>query len=170
MKEARRPRRDEATCAHIPQLPYNVRELLPQETAWRSACLLACLLALAHYWCAAWPLWLARRRAPGLLRPAQLMLGLALYGALLFGLLYGAVPEESLHDLVGFPLLHWPAQWEVGLRWTVLAALWRAPRAGDGCDRTGAGPLVWGDARPSEPAATRCVLMIASAMSPATAH
>ena len=106
-------------AAHIPQLPYNVRELLPPQTVWRSAC----LLALAYYWCAAWPLWLARRRAPGLSRPAQLMLGLALYGALLFGLLYGAVPEESLHDLVGFPLLHWPGQWEVGLRWTGLAAV-----------------------------------------------
>ena len=108
-----------AAAAHLPQLPYNVRELLPPDTVWRSAC----LLALVYYWCAAWPLWLARRRAPGLSRPAQLLLGLALYGALVFGLLYGAVPEESLHDLVGFPLLHWPGQWEVGLRWTVLAAV-----------------------------------------------
>ncbi len=106
-------------AAHSPQLPYNLRELLQPQSAWRSAV----LLALVYYWFAAWPVWLARRRAPGLSRFAQLSFGLALYGALVFGLLNAAVPEESLHDMVGFPLLHWPGQWEVGLRWMVLAAV-----------------------------------------------
>ena len=101
------------------QLPYNVRELFNSQALWRSAA----LLALVYYWFAAWPVWLSRRRAAGLTRPAQLLFGLAFYGALTFGLLFGAVPEESLHDMVGSPLLRWPGHWEVGLRWTVLVAV-----------------------------------------------
>ena len=104
---------------HSPQLPYNIRELFQPQAAWRSAV----SLALVYYWFAAWPVWLARRQARAVSRLAQLSLGLAVYGALIFLLLYAAVPEESLHDMVGSPLLRWPGQWEVGLRWMVLAAV-----------------------------------------------
>ena len=103
-------------AAHAPFIPYNVRELLQRDTAWLSAS----LLALTVYWLAAWPVWLARRRVSGLARLMQLPLGLLVYGACVFLLLNAAVPEESLHDLVGSPILHWSWKWEIGLRWIVL--------------------------------------------------
>lgn len=105
-------------AAHAPFVPYNVRELFRPDAAWLSAL----LLALAWYWLAVWPVWLARRRVSGLARLAQLPLGLLAYGAAAFLLLRAAVPAESLFDLVGSPVLHWPGQWELGLRWVALAA------------------------------------------------
>jgi glycopeptide antibiotics resistance protein len=100
-------------------VPYNVRELLRQDDAWLSAL----LLALACYWLAVWPVWLARRRVSGFARLGQLPLGLLLYGGVVFLLLRAAVADESLHDLAGSPVLHWPGQWETGLRWVALAAV-----------------------------------------------
>lgn len=100
-------------------VPYNVRELFRSESAWLSAL----LLALASVWLAVWPVWLARRRVSGMARLAQLPLGLLAYGALAFLLLHGAVPEESLFDLVGSPVLGWPRWLELGLRWIALAAI-----------------------------------------------
>jgi len=106
-------------AAHAPFVPYNVRELLRQDNAWLSAL----LLAVACYWLAVWPVWLARRPASGLARLAQLPLGLLVYGAIAFLLLDAAVPDESLFDLAGSPVLGWPGQWELGLRWVALAAI-----------------------------------------------
>jgi hypothetical protein len=99
-------------------MPYNVRELLRTDAAWLSAL----LLALACYWLAVWPVWLARRQVPGLGRLLQLPFGLLAYGGVTFLLLDAAVPDESLYDLAGSPVLHWPGQWEIGLRWMALAA------------------------------------------------
>ncbi len=104
-------------ATHAPFVPYNVRELLLRDTAWLSAL----LLALTVYWLAAWPVWLVRRRVSGRVRLVQLPLGLLVYGACVFLLLNAAVPDESLHDLVGSPILHWSWKWETGLRWIVLA-------------------------------------------------
>ena len=106
-------------AAHAPFVPYNVRELLSPNAPWLSAL----LLALACYWLAIWPVWLARRRVSGLTRLGQLPLGLLGYGVVAFLLLHGAVSDESLHDLVGSPVLRWPGQWELGLRWVALAAV-----------------------------------------------
>ncbi|WP_296768234.1 VanZ family protein [Thiobacillus sp.] len=106
-------------AAHAPFVPYNVRELLRQDNAWLSAL----LLAVACYWLAVWPVWLARRQVSGLARLAQLPLGLLVYGAIAFLLLDAAVPDESLFDLAGSPVLGWPGQWELGLRWVALAAI-----------------------------------------------
>ncbi|KVW96888.1 VanZ family protein [Thiobacillus denitrificans] len=106
-------------AAHAPFVPYNVRELLRQDSAWLSSL----LLALACYWLAVWPVWLARRRVSGLARLGQLPLGLLVYGGAAFLLLVAAVPDESLHDLVGSPVLHWPGQWETGLRWVALTTV-----------------------------------------------
>lgn len=100
-------------------VPYNVRELFRPDAAWLSAL----LLALAVGWLAVWPVWLARRRVSGLARLWQLPLGLLMYGGVAFLLLHAAVPDESLHDLVGSPVLRWPGQWETGLRWVALAAV-----------------------------------------------
>jgi len=100
-------------------VPYNVRELFWPDAAW----LTALLLALTCGWLAVWPVWLARRRVSGMARLAQLPLGLLAYGIVSFLLLRGAVPEESLFDLVGSPVLDWPRSLELGLRWVALAAV-----------------------------------------------
>ncbi len=106
-------------AAQAPFVPYNVRELLHQNVAWLSAS----LLALACYWLAVWPVWLARRRVSGVARLWQLPLGLLAYGVVAFLLLDAAVPDESLYDLIGSPVLNWPGRWELGLRWVALAAV-----------------------------------------------
>jgi len=106
-------------AALAPFVPYNVRELFRPDAAWLSAL----LLALACWWLAVWPVWLARRRVSGLARLGQLPLGLLAYGGVAFLLLRAAVPEESLFDLVGSPILNWPQSLELGLRWVALAAV-----------------------------------------------
>ncbi len=105
--------------AQAPFVPYNVRELFRPDAVWLSAL----LLALACWWLAVWPVWLARRRVSGLARLGQLPLGLLAYGGVAFLLLRAAVPEESLFDLVGSPILNWPGSLELGLRWVALAAV-----------------------------------------------
>ncbi len=107
------------SATHAPFVPYNVRELLKQDSAWLSAL----LLSGACYWLAVWPVWLARRPVSGLARLVQLPLGLLGYGVVVFLLLDAAVPDESLFDLAGSPILGWPGQWELGLRWVVLAMI-----------------------------------------------
>jgi len=106
-------------AGYAPFVPYNLRELLQHDAPWLSAL----LLALACYWLAVWPVWLARRRVSGKSRLWQLPFGLLVYGAVVFLLLRVAVPDESLFDLVGSPVLNWPGQWELGLRWVALAAV-----------------------------------------------
>jgi glycopeptide antibiotics resistance protein len=106
-------------AAYAPFMPYNVRELLRQDSAWLSAL----LLALSCYWLAVWPIWLARRQVSGMARLVQLPLGLLVYGGIAFLLLDAAVPDESLFDLAGSPVLHWPGQLELGLRWVALAVI-----------------------------------------------
>ena len=100
-------------------VPYNVRELFGHDAAWVSAL----LLALVCVWLAVWPVWLARRRLSGVARVALLPVGLVVYGGGAFLLLRVAVPAESLHDIVGSPVLAWPGQWELALRWMALAAV-----------------------------------------------
>lgn len=107
------------SAAHAPFVPYNVRELLRQDSAWLSAL----LLSAACYWLAVWPVWLARRQISGLARLVQVPLGLLGYGGIAFLLLDAAVPDEGLFDLAGSPVLGWPGQWELGLRWVALAAI-----------------------------------------------
>ncbi len=102
-----------------PFAPYNLRELLRQDSTWLSAL----LLALACYWLAVWPVWLARRRVSARMRLLQLPLGMLAYGGVVFLLLKGAVTEESLHDLAGSPVLDWAGQWEIGLRWVALSSI-----------------------------------------------
>ena len=106
-------------AALSPFVPYNVRELFRPDAVWLSAP----LLALACYWLAVWPVWLARRQVSGRARWAQLPLGLLAYGGVSFLLLRAAVPAESLFDLVGSPVLSWPGSLEPGLRWVALAAV-----------------------------------------------
>ncbi|WP_324780054.1 VanZ family protein [Thiobacillus sedimenti] len=103
-------------ATHASFMPYNVRELLRDDIPLLSVL----LLAIVCYWMAAWPIWLARRRVSGVGRWLQLPFGLLVYGSVGFLLLDAAVPDESLYDLAGSPVLHWPGQWELGLRWVAL--------------------------------------------------
>lgn len=103
---------------NAPFMPYNVRELLRHD----SPALSSLLLAAACYWLAVVPVWLARQNVSAIARLGQLPMGLLVYAAVAFWLVRGAVPDESLHDLVGSPILSWPGQWELALRWIGLVA------------------------------------------------
>jgi len=102
----------------LPGLPYNLRELLaPGPAGWGSAlALAACMLGLA-----AWP--------QALLVPGQrrwflrFPLLLPVHGLVCFALLRLAVPEESLHDILGSPTLDWPWDWELLGRYLALHAV-----------------------------------------------
>ncbi|HEY9099867.1 MAG TPA: VanZ family protein [Thiobacillus sp.] len=106
-------------AVHMPWMPYNVRELLRPDAIWLSAFLLAGM----GYWLAVWPVWLARRHVSGIHRLWQLPAGLLVYGLFSFLLVRMAVPDESVYDLVGSPVLDWPRQWELGVRWLALLAV-----------------------------------------------
>lgn len=100
----------------LPGVPYNVREVLAGDRPGVSAV----LLSLCCFWLAGPPAWLGQRlgddaRLYALVLPAALLH--ALFGALLLSI---AAPGESLHDLVGSPVLGWPPHVETLLR---LAAL-----------------------------------------------
>lgn len=101
-----------------PFLPYNVREMMGSQPSWSSAL----LLASACWWLINFPMLLASRDVSGLSRFWQLPLGMLMYGSVSFLLLYLSVSTESLHDLLGSPILQWPGAWEMGLRWIALVA------------------------------------------------
>lgn len=104
-------------ATQLPGVPYNVRELLDPAAPWLSAC----ALAVTIYWVAAFPVWLARRPWHAARRWLALPAALAGYGLVAFVLLDVAVPDESLFDLAGSPILGWPGRSELALRWVALA-------------------------------------------------
>lgn len=89
-------------AAYAPAAPYNLRELLaPQGRPW--PLLVVCAGALALFGA---PAWLARRAAPTPELPVLVAVA-SLVGwplAMALGLVVG-VPTESVHDLVGSPVL-----------------------------------------------------------------
>lgn len=98
-------------------LPYNLRELIG--AGWDGA-VSAVGLALAVYWMVAGHLigmaWIRRDRRWILALPAWMILH-ALAGT---SLVMVAAPVESVHDLVGSPVLHWPGRWEIFMRFLAL--------------------------------------------------
>lgn len=126
------------TLTRWPGAPYNVRELLRPDAELVSVV----LLAAAAVWYCAFPglavrLVDARRGAAALTRWPLLLAGHALATYLI---VRAAVPEESVHDIVGSPTLDWPLGLELlgrtvvlfaGLAWLVFGGglfLWpRAP-------------------------------------------
>lgn len=100
--------------AYVPQVPYNLRELLaPDGWPWPALAVTAAALMLFGL-----PAWVARTAAPlaggvqGVWTGAAL-LGVPLLVALL--LVLGA-PRESVHDIVGSPVTGMPAVLELVLR------------------------------------------------------
>lgn len=115
-------------ATHIPAAPYNVRELIAQEHPILSALSLACAIA----WIFGFPAWAARHMATGSRRPTYLLPFLLLHGIVAWVLLRMAVPLESIHDLVGSPILGWPWEWESIGRFISLFALWSVVSFGAG--------------------------------------
>jgi len=105
-----------------PGVPYNVRELFLGPRGWAAALALPLVCAL---WAgvpalAAW--WIAS----GSRRRTALLPALAIACALLaFGVLRQTVSVESIWDIVGYPVLHGPGDWEIGARFVALfATVW----------------------------------------------
>ncbi len=107
-------------ATQISAVPYNVRDLVdPEHRIW-SALLLSC----AVFWIFGFPalatIRLITRQASPLWLPTLMLLHIALA----WTLLRLAVPMESLHDIVGSPVLDWPWEWELIGRFSALFACW----------------------------------------------
>jgi hypothetical protein len=113
---------------HLPAVPYNVRELIAQEHPTLSALALACAIA----WIFGFPAWVAMHMATGSHRPTYLLPFLPLHGIVAWVLLRMATPLESIHDIVGSPILDWPWEWELIGRFISLFALWSVVSFGAG--------------------------------------
>jgi glycopeptide antibiotics resistance protein len=101
----------------LPGMPYNLRELIAVGP-WglvSSLSLAVCLFLLANA-----PMALLNRSP---LWAVAAPIALPLIGAFCYGLLRMGVPMESIFDVVGSPVLGWPWEWELLLRFM---ALWVA--------------------------------------------
>ena len=112
----------------VPSVPYNVRELIAQGHPILSALALACAIA----WIFGFPAWAAMHMATGSRRPAYLLPFLLLHGIVAWVLLRRAVPLESIHDIVGSPILGWPWEWEAIGRFISLFTIWSVVSFGAG--------------------------------------
>ena len=98
-------------------LPYNLRELMGGGFAWLGV---ASLLAAA-LWAFGVPMWLSGwLLAGGWRRTLLFPLLVVLHALLTYLLLRMVVPLESLHDIVGAPVLAWPPELERMLRFVAL--------------------------------------------------
>ncbi len=105
------------SAARLPAVPYNFRELLPATGAGMAAAL---LLAVAIFWLqnshVVFSAWASRQNGRGLLIPLWLLA----HAAVMTVLIRLSVPIESLHDVVGSPVLGWPEGIEDFLRFMAL--------------------------------------------------
>lgn len=99
----------------LPGIPYNIRELLPHGIG---GILAALGLSAAVYLAANSPLLLLTEKTR--LRLVLFPLLLPLQGAIIWMLLRIGVPMESIHDIVGSPILGWPWEWEIFFRFLAL--------------------------------------------------
>ncbi|OGW61674.1 MAG: hypothetical protein A2V83_02145 [Nitrospirae bacterium RBG_16_64_22] len=102
-----------------PLVPYNVRELVGED----HRVLSIFLLSGAIYWICGAPILVARyvadrRRGPWVFPAFAFLHCLGLWI-----LLRTAVPMESIHDIVGSPVLGWPWEWEMIGRFVALFSL-----------------------------------------------
>ncbi|MEO5655515.1 MAG: VanZ family protein, partial [Nitrosospira sp.] len=103
-----------------PLTPYNVRELIYEGHPIRSLILLAALL----YWAIGFPILIAQWLARGELYLLSFLPLVLLHGLIAWLLLWSSVPSESIHDIVGSPVLGWPWEWELLGRFLALFSLW----------------------------------------------
>ena len=105
---------------HVPAIPYNIRELVAQQ----SPIVSAFFLAIAVAWVFGFPGWAAVHMICREQTPAFLPVYMLLHAIVAWVLLRWTVPLESIHDVVGAPVLGWPWEWELIGRFTGLFALW----------------------------------------------
>jgi VanZ family protein len=103
-----------------PLTPYNVRELIYEGHPIRSLISLAALL----YWAIGFPILIAQWLARGELYLLSFLPLALLHGLIAWLLLWSSVPTESIHDIVGSPVLGWPWEWELLGRFLALFSLW----------------------------------------------
>jgi VanZ family protein len=103
------------TTAFLPGTPYNVRELLPSGL---DGIIAATCLAVAIYLGANSPFMLFNGEPRQRLVLFPLLL--PLQGIIIWAMLRIGVPLESIHDIVGAPVLGWPWEWELLLRFLTL--------------------------------------------------
>ena len=106
--------------------PYNVRELVYEGHPFRSLLLLATLL----YWAIGFPVLISQWLARGELYLLSLPPLVLLHGLIAWMLLWSAVPSESIHDIVGSPILQWPWEWELIGRFLALFSVWSVAAVG----------------------------------------
>ena len=113
---------------HSDSTPYNVRELVDAGHPLLSLVLLACAL----YWVIGFPVLIVRWLTRGELY-LLIMFPLALaHGLVAWMLLRIAVPIESIHDIVGSPVLDWPWEWEMLGRFLALFSFWSVAETAGG--------------------------------------
>ncbi len=105
---------------HADSMPYNVRELVDAGHPLLSLVLLACAL----YWVIGFPVLIARWLARGELYLLILPPLVLVHGLVAWMLLRLAVPIESIHDIVGSPVLDWPWEWEMLGRFLAMFCFW----------------------------------------------
>jgi VanZ family protein len=103
-----------------PLTPYNVRELIYEGHPVRSLISLAALL----YWAIGFPILIAQWLARGELYLLSFLPLVLLHGLIAWLLLWSSVPTESIHDIVGSPVMGWPWEWELLGRFLALFSLW----------------------------------------------
>ncbi len=104
---------------HSPLVPYNVRELVRMD----HPVLSIFLLSAALYWICGAPVWFARRLSGRRRGPWVFPAFALLHGLGTWILLRSSVPMESIHDIVGSPVLGWPWEWELIGRFLALFSL-----------------------------------------------
>jgi hypothetical protein len=109
-----------------PWVPYNIRELVYEGHPFRSLISLAALL----YWSMGFPVLMAQWLTRGKLYLVNLPPLVLLHGLVAWMLLRSAVPDESIHDIVGSPVLGWPWDWELLGRFLALFSFWSVAVAG----------------------------------------
>lgn len=97
-------------------VPYNVRELVVAGRPVLSSFLFSCFIC----WSFGFPVWIAywfqKERKNSLFFPVVLII----HGGIAWLFLRYAVPMESIHDIVGSPILSWPWEWEITGRFLAL--------------------------------------------------
>ena len=105
-----------AVVTRLPFLPYNVRELPNPFHPLAAPLVLATFLV----WAFGFPVVIARWLAIANRRGASYPLVVAFHGLLAWAMLHFAVLPESIHDVVGSPVLKWPWETEMIARFVPL--------------------------------------------------
>lgn len=103
------------TVGHLPGMPYNIRELFPSgfQGAIAAFSLSTTLLLATNS-----PFLLLKQKSQRLLILFPLLL--LVQGIIIWILLRVGVPMESIGDIIGTPILGWPWEWEMILRFLAL--------------------------------------------------